>query len=111
MVEIVPAIQKESFPIAHDALNGRGRIKLSPKSVNNQLKISWEVVECGFVDLPRVGAIKDLHRRRDLGVHLCGNAPDGDVNEIQGREAHVRGDVGIEMGSHSGIRTERGRSQ
>jgi hypothetical protein len=111
MVEIVPAIQKESSPIAHDALDGRGCIKLSPKSVDNQLKISWEVVEHGFVDLPRMGAIKDLHRRRDLGVHLCGNAPNGDVDEIQGRKAHVQGDVGIERGSHSGKRTERGRSR
>jgi hypothetical protein len=43
------------LPIAHDSLHGQGRIKLSLKSINNELEVRGEVEMRSFVDLPRWG--------------------------------------------------------
>ena len=61
VMEVVPAICKETLPNAHDSLHGRGHIRLSPKSVDNKLEVHGEVEKRGFVDLPSMGAVKNLH--------------------------------------------------
>jgi hypothetical protein len=61
VMEVVLVICEEMLPIAHDSLRSRGCIKLSPKSVNNKLEVRGEVEKRGFVDLPSVGVVKDLH--------------------------------------------------
>ncbi len=94
-------------PIARNSLHSRGRIKPSPKSINNELEIRGEIEERGLVDLPRVGAFENLHRQRDLGVDLRGNVPDSDVNEVKGRKGHFRDSVIAERGSHCGQRMDR----
>jgi hypothetical protein len=101
-MEVVPAICKETLPIAHDSLHGQGCIKLSPESIDNELEVCEEVEKHGFVDLLSVGAVKGLHRRCDLGVQLCGNAPDGDVDKVKGHKAHLGDSIRIERGSHCG---------
>ncbi len=68
VMEVVPAICKKTLSIAHDSLHGQSCIKLSPKSVDNELEVRGKVEKRGFVDLPSMGAIEDLHHQRDLGV-------------------------------------------
>jgi hypothetical protein len=61
-MEVVPAICKETLPIAHDSLHGQGCIKLSPESLDTKLEVEGDVEKHGFVDLLSMGAVKDLHR-------------------------------------------------
>ena len=71
MSKVQPAFLKKSAPIAENALDRRARIELSAECVHNQTEVGREILQCGFRDLERVGAlVNEDHGGSDLGAKL-----------------------------------------